>query len=162
MKLTWRGWCLKSSWCSFKRQIATSCRYGIEDKTSHSRFTASPKSQARLESINSRLPKFLRGYTAPLTNAPLSHVSAFLVLHELTAVIPLFALAGIFHYTQWMPSVIGEWKWAADGAEKFGRYFRKKGWLSDEIEGVGELKPNLSGETRSSIILEYVNCGFWF
>lgn len=92
----------------------------------------SQRTRSRVERITSRLPGFLRQYTTPLVNAPLTHISAFLLLHELTAVVPLLGLAGIFHYTQWMPPYISEGKWVSDGVEKFGNYFRRKGWLGDE------------------------------
>lgn len=93
---------------------------------------ASQKTRSRIVRITSRLPKFLQGYTTSLINAPLTHISAFLLLHELTAVVPLFGLAATFHYTKWMPPFIGEGKWVSDGVEKFGSYFRKKGWLGEE------------------------------
>jgi len=93
---------------------------------------ACQKVRSRIARITSRLPKFLQGYTTPLINAPITHISAFLLLHELTAVVPLFALAATFHYTKWMPPFIGEGKWVADGVEKFGNYFRKKEWLGKE------------------------------
>ena len=93
---------------------------------------ASQKTRSRVVRITSRLPKFLQGYTTPLINAPLTHISAFLLLHELTAVVPLFGLAATFHYTRWMPPFIGEGRWVSDGVEKFGSYFRKKGWLGEE------------------------------
>ena len=92
----------------------------------------SRKSRSRIERIMSRLPKFLQRYTVPLVNAPLTHVSAFLFLHELTAVIPLLGLAAVFHYTRWMPPYISEGKWVSDGVEKFGNYFRRKGWLGHD------------------------------
>lgn len=92
----------------------------------------SQRTRSRVERVTSRLPRFLRRYTTPLVNAPLTHLSAFLLLHELTAVIPLLGLAGIFHYTQWMPPYISEGKLVSDGVEKFGNYFRKKGWLGHE------------------------------
>lgn len=78
------------------------------------------------------VPKFLRGYVDPLRRAPVTHVSSFLLLHELTAIVPLFGLAAMFHYAQWMPPFISEGKWVSDGVEMFGRYFRKKGWLGEE------------------------------
>ena len=92
----------------------------------------SEKARSRVVRITSRLPKFLQRYTAPLINAPLTHISAFLLLHELTAVVPLFGLAATFHYTRWMPPFISEGKWVSDGVEKFGNYFRRKGWLGEE------------------------------
>lgn len=93
---------------------------------------ASQKARSRIERIASRLPIRLQRYTTPLLNAPLTHITAFLLLHELTAVIPLFGLAGLFHYTRWMPPFVGEGKWVADGVEKFGNWFRRKGWLGEE------------------------------
>ena len=92
----------------------------------------SEKARSRVVRITSRLPKFLQRYTTPLINAPLTHISAFLLLHELTAVIPLFGLAATFHYTRWMPPFISEGKWVSDGVEKFGNYFRRKGWLGED------------------------------
>lgn len=90
------------------------------------------KTRSRIERINSRLPRFLQGYAKPLVNAPLTHISAFLLLHELTAVVPLLGLVGLFHYTRWMPPYISEGKWVSDGVEKFGKYFRRKGWLGEQ------------------------------
>jgi hypothetical protein len=88
-----------------------------------------------MEKINSRLPRFLQRFMVPLRNAPVSHITAFLILHELTAVVPLFGLAATFHYTQWMPPYISEGKLVSQGVEKFGNYFRRKGWLGDEDAG---------------------------
>lgn len=93
---------------------------------------ASQKARSRVARLNSKLPRFLQHYTVPLINAPLTHISSFLLLHELTAVVPLFALAATFHYTNWMPPYISEGKWISDGVMKFGNYFRKKGWLREE------------------------------
>lgn len=92
----------------------------------------SQKVRSRVERVISRLPKFLQRYTTPLANAPFTHISAFLLLHELTAVVPLLGLAGVFHYTQWLPPYISEGRWVSDGVEKFGNYFRKKGWLGHD------------------------------
>ncbi|KAK5116116.1 hypothetical protein LTR62_008442 [Meristemomyces frigidus] len=94
---------------------------------------------SRIARIESRLPRLLRHFTTPLRNAPVSHITAFLVLHELTAILPLFGLAAFFHYTNWLPPFISEGKWVTQGLEKFGRYARKKGWISeaDEREAAG-------------------------
>ena len=97
-------------------------------------------SNPRLVRLQSRLPKFLQRYTIALVNAPFSHVTSFLILHELTAIIPLFTLAGFFHYSQWMPPFISEGKWVADGMEKFGKWFRKRGWLGQVGEDGKHLK----------------------
>ncbi|KAH7067940.1 hypothetical protein FB567DRAFT_457636 [Paraphoma chrysanthemicola] len=100
-------------------------RYGTEPTSSTS----------RVHRINRRLPRFLHRYTSALANAPLSHITSFLILHELTAIIPLFGLAGYFHYTHWLPPWFAEGAWVLNGVERFGRYFRRKGWIrSGEAE----------------------------
>ena len=52
-----------------------------------------------------------------------------------------------------MPPFISEWKWAADGVEKFGRYFRKKGWLGevDEYGVVGSKRGRWWGKGEGGI-----------
>ncbi|KEZ39890.1 hypothetical protein SAPIO_CDS8843 [Scedosporium apiospermum] len=57
----------------------------------------------RASKILSKLPPSLQKYTTRLRNAPVSHVVAFLILHEITAIVPLFGLFGVFHYTQYAP-----------------------------------------------------------
>ncbi|KAF1997046.1 hypothetical protein P154DRAFT_556022 [Amniculicola lignicola CBS 123094] len=94
-----------------------------------------PSSQTRIERFNRRLPRFLHKHTSALSNAPLTHISAFLLLHELTAIIPLFTLAATFHYTNWLPPYFAEGTWVVQGVERFGKYFRKKGWIrGDQME----------------------------
>jgi hypothetical protein len=90
-------------------------------------------SNATYTRLLSRTPKFLRPTVSALNKAPVTHVTAFLLLHEITAVVPLFGLAGAFHYYHWLPSYFAEGAWVVAGVEKFGRYFRRKGWI-----GVGE------------------------
>lgn len=116
---------------------------------------ASKKTRSRVVGITSRLPRFLQRYTTPLITAPITHISAFLLLHELTAVVPLFGLAATFHYTQWMPPFISEGKWVSDGVEKFGSYFRKKGWLGEE-DKARRFKWWGRGEGGTRIVVEYV------
>lgn len=84
----------------------------------------------RLRRLNGRLPSFLRTYTTPLLSAPVTHVTSFLLLHEITAVVPLFGLVGAFHYGGWMPEV-GNGAFD-EGIQRFGRWLRKKGWVEDE------------------------------
>jgi hypothetical protein len=110
---------------------------------------ASDKASSRIQRINARrtihnpisiyphctnthiVPRFLQPYTTPLLTAPVSHITSFLILHELTAIIPLVGLATTFHYTNWLPPYISEGAWVKEGVEKFGRYFRKKGWFGE-------------------------------
>ncbi|KAI4723066.1 hypothetical protein E4T48_00710 [Aureobasidium sp. EXF-10727] len=87
--------------------------------------------QSRISRLEARLPRFLARYVKPLRNAPISHITAFLVLHELTAIVPLFGLTFAFHKFDWLPPVFSEGYWVKEGVEKFGRYFRRKGWIRD-------------------------------
>ncbi|KAI5924122.1 hypothetical protein F4810DRAFT_719382 [Camillea tinctor] len=108
---------------------------------------------ARLLTRTSRyLPGSLRTHLARLRSAPLSHVGAFLLLHEITAVGPIVGLAWGFHAVDWVPGD-GTW-WGGGGGATEGkgeggkedkglarweRYFRRKGWFGlDEVEEEGE------------------------
>ena len=149
---------LPARWAAWSRPVFTlrvKRRSPFSTKPDDVKPEASQKTRSRIIRITSRLPKFLQGYTTPLINAPLTHISAFLLLHELTAVIPLFGLAATFHYTRWMPPFISEGKWVSDGVEKFGNYFRKKGWLGEE----GKARRYRwwgRGEGGTRIVVEYV------
>lgn len=90
------------------------------------------KSRSRVDRVLNRLPKFLHPWTNGLRAAPGSNVVAFLILHELTAIVPLVGLAGLFHYTNWLPRYWTEARYISDGTEKFGRYFARKGWFGFE------------------------------
>ncbi|KAF2269406.1 hypothetical protein CC78DRAFT_574967 [Lojkania enalia] len=91
-----------------------------------------PSSPSRIARFNRRLPIFLHKYTNALAGAPLAHVTSFLLLHEITAVVPLLGLAATFHYTHWLPSWFAEGAWVLQGVERFGKYFRRKGWIGSE------------------------------
>ncbi|WPH03871.1 Hypothetical protein R9X50_00675400 [Acrodontium crateriforme] len=91
-----------------------------------------PPTTSSLSRFEARLPRFLRNVTTPLRNSPVSHITAFLILHEITAIVPLFGLTAFFHYTDYLPKSLSEGKWVQDGTEKFGRWLRKKGWISQE------------------------------
>lgn len=57
---------------------------------------------------------------------------SFLILHELTAIVPLFALFGLFHYTTYAPvgymtQHFGEY--VQSGVSRFEKYFKRKGWF---------------------------------
>jgi hypothetical protein len=83
----------------------------------------------------SAVPKFLHRYTTPLSNAPISHITAFLLLHEITAILPLLTLFATFHYTSLqLPAFFTDSPAVIEGIEKFGRYFKRKGWLGETVE----------------------------
>ncbi|KAH8656628.1 hypothetical protein BGZ60DRAFT_532208 [Tricladium varicosporioides] len=98
---------------------------------SYPRFqsSSSKSSRDRLSRMLNRLPSFLHPYTRGLLNAPVSHIASFLILHEITAIIPLIGLGSAFHWGGWLPEKWVEAKYVTDGVEKFGRYFRRKGWF---------------------------------
>ncbi|KAI7779261.1 hypothetical protein LA080_001024 [Diaporthe eres] len=95
---------------------------------------AANKQQSRADRILSRLPRRMQGYAGRLRSAPLSHAVAFLVLHELTAVVPLLGLFGLFHYGGASAAPIGYMMehygaYVRDGTARFERYFTRKGWF---------------------------------
>jgi hypothetical protein len=72
-------------------------------------------------------------------------MTAFLILHELTAIVPLVALFGVFHYyinvgpiEAWMRGHYGTY--VSEGVGKFERYFKRKGWF-----GFGEGDEAIAG-----------------
>ncbi|KAK5993716.1 hypothetical protein PT974_07152 [Cladobotryum mycophilum] len=87
---------------------------------------------SRLDRLTSKLPRRLQKYTNGLRNAPVSHIISFLILHEITAIAPLFGLFALFHYTNHVPVTymtdhFGEY--VQSGVSRFERYFQRKGWF---------------------------------
>ncbi|KAJ5795225.1 hypothetical protein N7457_001824 [Penicillium paradoxum] len=119
-------------------------------------------SRSRLRKFNDRLPRFLRTYTTPLFGAPVTHITSFLILHEITAILPLFGLVGAFHYGAWMPdlaSETGETNAFDEGAARFGRWLKKKGWV-DEADVNTVAEHETTGEKRTEragvrLVLEF-------
>lgn len=113
---------------------------------------ASCKARSRLHNVTSRLPKFLQRYTTPLIDAPLTHISAFLLLHELTAIVPMFGLTAAFHYYQWTPTGIRE---DSPGVEKIRTYLRKKGLVGPEDnDGAEHQSVSGGGDVDTQLILQ--------
>ncbi|KAJ5723660.1 hypothetical protein N7488_001695 [Penicillium malachiteum] len=108
--------------------------------------------RSKLHRFNDRLPRFLRTYTTPLLGGPVSHVTAFLILHEITAIVPLFGLVAAFHYGNWLPDLqsgSGENNAFDEGAARFGRWLRKKGWVDDaDVSTVTEHEVTVSGDHK--------------
>jgi hypothetical protein len=61
------------------------------------------KSRQRMKRILDKLPASMRPHAERLINAPGSYVFTFLLIHEVTAVAPLFGLMWLFQVTDWMP-----------------------------------------------------------
>ena len=112
----------QSSILRTRHPLSWSRRYAAEQNTP----------TPRVARIESRLPRFLQRIVTPLRNAPVSHVTAFVILHEITAVVPLFGLAAVFHYSNWLPPYISEGKWVQEGTEKFGKWLKKRGLITAE------------------------------
>jgi len=100
------------------------------------------------------VPSFLRPYTRRLINAPVSHVTSFLILHEITAVVPLLGLFGLFHYSNWLPEAWKEGKTVREGVEKFSRYFRRKGWVAEDEDDTAGRSAKWTGEQGVRVVLE--------
>ncbi|TPX13465.1 uncharacterized protein E0L32_006195 [Thyridium curvatum] len=106
--------------------------------SSSSSASSSTTTHTRAERILSRLPPSMQKYTRALRNAPLSHVVSFLILHEMTAVVPLLGLFGLFHYTDKVPvDYVTEHYggYVREGARRFEKYFRRKGWFGFGADG---------------------------
>lgn len=85
---------------------------------------------SRLHRLNARLPRFLQRYTSPLLRAPVAHVTSFLILHEITAVVPLLTLLAGFHYLEWLPDLMtGEHTTWSEGVRRLGNWMSKRGWV---------------------------------
>lgn len=95
--------------------------------------------------ILKRIPKFLRPYTTQFIHAPVSHVTAFLILHELTAIVPLIGIWYALHnyHDALMVSTVDLPTWALEKGTKiidsameswdWGKYS-----LSDKIKFITE------------------------
>lgn len=139
---------------------------------SHPTHSAPKPQSSTYTRLVARTPRFLRPTLTALHNAPVTHITAFLILHEITAVVPLFGLAGAFHYYNWLPPYFAEGAWVVAGVEKFGRYFKRKGWIAageeaeiergarsgmsmDEIEKTRGLKWWNRGEGGTRLVVEF-------
>ncbi|KSA01641.1 uncharacterized protein AC631_02581 [Debaryomyces fabryi] len=60
--------------------------------------------------ILKRMPRFMLPYTKNFIHAPVSHVTAFLILHEISAIVPLVGIWYVFHKYQWsIPLDLPSW-----------------------------------------------------
>ncbi|KAH8177166.1 hypothetical protein LIA77_02248 [Sarocladium implicatum] len=139
---------------SLRRGI-TALRQGMIPRLPHQaalkHSSTSTNHASRVDRITSKLPRRLQKYTSRLRDAPFSHVVSFLILHELTAIVPLFALFGLFHYTDLVPTAyvtnhFGGYVEA--GIARFERYFSKKGWFGFGQEDDGDTQPIRRGASE--------------
>ena len=138
------------------------------------RLHDTPTSSSRIDRVISRLPLRLQKYARGLGNAPASHVASFLILHEITAIVPLIALFGLFHYTTYVPvSYMSRHfgSYVDAGAARFERYFTRKKWFGfgeetklikeDSDDGTGSLSKSeaaivrwKTGEEKYRVVVE--------
>ncbi|KAK0378267.1 hypothetical protein CMEL01_05062 [Colletotrichum melonis] len=115
----------------------------------HSSTNSSSSSSRAADRILDRVPLRFQKYTTGLRKAPVSHVVAFLILHEITAVVPLLGLFGFFHYTNFLPLeyVTGHWAgYVRDGVGMAERYFSRKGWFGFDAQDRGTMTGQLEGD----------------
>ncbi|GIK00670.1 hypothetical protein Aspvir_004697 [Aspergillus viridinutans] len=105
--------------------------------------------RSRLRKLNDRLPPFLRSYTSPLLGAPGTHITSFLILHEITAIVPLLGLVASFHYGDWLPDFTSK-SGFDEGVQRFGRWLRKKGWVEDADMDIVKADGSASGEDSTT------------
>lgn len=53
--------------------------------------------------ILAKFPRFLRPYAMRFATAPFLHVTAFLILHEISAIVPLIGIWYLIHHYGWNP-----------------------------------------------------------
>ncbi|KAK3947959.1 hypothetical protein QBC32DRAFT_352760 [Pseudoneurospora amorphoporcata] len=134
----------------------------------------SSKANARIDRLLTRVPRFLHPYLLSLRSSPSSFIVAFLILHEITAVLPGLGFFYFFHYYDtdtddekegssssygkkltdgimgWMMEH-GYSEVMATKMEGFERWFRKKGYFGFERKEDGDGKKELGvvreGET---------------
>lgn len=68
-----------------------------------------PVANPKLNRIIERLPKWSQKYGKRLVNAPMAHITSFMILHEFTAIAPLFGLWWVFHNYGFLPTDIPSW-----------------------------------------------------
>lgn len=104
------------------------------------------KSQQRISRVLDRLPRFMHPYTSGLRHAPGTHITSFLILHELTAIVPLLLLGSAFHYSGWLPGGMDEER-VLGYMRKFGSYFSRKGWFGVSTS----VSTSVDGEARREV-----------
>src|SRR5438046_1396944 len=138
--------------CRISHHSSCRPRRSLASRNSPSPPNLSSRTQARLHNLRNRLPRFLRTYTTPLFNAPVAHITSFLILHEITAVVPLIGLAGAFHYAAWIPTFrTSDGSGLVDqGVERFGKWLRKRGWVDGKTQdGATSAAPYAEGVAQT-------------
>ncbi|KAF4586025.1 mitochondrial seryl-tRNA synthetase [Ophiocordyceps camponoti-floridani] len=97
---------------------------------------------SRIDKLTSKLPPRWQKYATRLRTAPASHIAAFVVLHEVTAIVPLLALFALFHNTAIVPV---DWvaarfaSYTDEGVARLERYFRRERLFGFQPESLEEV-----------------------
>ncbi|KAL5628235.1 hypothetical protein BROUX41_002983 [Berkeleyomyces rouxiae] len=89
-------------------------------------------------------------FIVSMSSQPVTSTVSFLILHELTAVVPLVAITAGLHYADPVPlESVNTYLAGAftRGMDKFGRYFAKKGWFGFELDAEGKVVGRLAWES---------------
>ncbi|KXJ93351.1 hypothetical protein Micbo1qcDRAFT_232905 [Microdochium bolleyi] len=124
-------------------------------KEARRRATAERIANGSLRFMPGFIGRRLRGPLEGMVRSPGSHIVSFLIIHEITAILPLLGFMSLFVYMDWVPTawVAGPWAgWALEGVRKYAGYFRKKGWFgmggADTAEGERKLEGELEEEVQ--------------
>ena len=98
-------------------------------RTFMSRAAKQVKDQVPSNMATRRFPKFMMKYAARIGGAPFSHLVSFLLIHELTAIIPLFGVWGAFYYLDYVPTGIPDWI-VDKGSDFIRKLAKNNGWDS--------------------------------
>ncbi|KAK9461712.1 uncharacterized protein V1516DRAFT_672757 [Lipomyces oligophaga] len=96
------------------------------------------RAKKRAASVLSKIPPSLRPLAEKILSAPTSYIVMFLLLHEVSAVLPLFLLMWLFQLTDWLPHL-------PDELIETGREFYKKNIPNDS---------GLSAEQTSQLLIQ--------
>lgn len=77
--------------------------------------------------ILKHIPRFIRPMAARFKNAPVSYVTSFLLVHEITAVIPLFGLWWYFNRNDFVPPGLPDWL-IVKGMSVIDKLLESQGW----------------------------------
>lgn len=99
---------LENSYRELEEERARSSPNVSSQKQTDRKFELPRKSMMEHPMLK-RIPVPLRRYAGYFLDAPLIYGTSFLILHEMTAIVPLFGLWGLFHQIDFTPQGMPEW-----------------------------------------------------
>lgn len=97
-----------------------------------------------------KFPKFMRKYAVRFANAPVSHATAFLILHEISAVAPLMGLWWVFHQYDFIPTGLPDW--FMESGTKFIKVLGTKNEWADVINAEDTSKLVVEGAAAYTLV----------